>query len=405
MIWTIAHCALVKPVCRVTKFAFPIFAVLGLLALVAAWAINVSLGGLYALYVWACDDLVPVRFFLVDWCAGINTAASPPPFPAALTTVLPAWTPLTPAELFLIQKPDRHFCVFGFGDLLGGMAAEQRKYMTDKQRELFAVMRRAGSVVGRLQKIGRKQARNVERAQDKIKGLLDDPLPNCPTPPPPLARFSAVWFWSLLDRGAPPLSDRYPPSVTLEGLARELSRVLDGEAASRKQFAKYVTALSQEVGDVASSVCGWNMALEESISDKRHRLSTARRKARPTSSSSWWQRVTKGTADEVHVLLWEDQAMVIRNEIVMWRRRKAKANLLCKTLTEGASKTAKLVKAVQDEETHVGEVAQGAADLVAEILSRQGSQASDEVLQRWIKTARDLGVNYLQSFRLYYSKC
>ncbi|GKT67454.1 hypothetical protein ColTof4_14381 [Colletotrichum tofieldiae] len=70
IIWTVAYCALVKPMCRATKFAFLILAVLGFFALIAAWAINVSLGGLHLLYVWACDDILPNRLFFVDWCDG-----------------------------------------------------------------------------------------------------------------------------------------------------------------------------------------------------------------------------------------------------------------------------------------------------------------------------------------------
>ncbi|OBR01979.1 hypothetical protein CH63R_14551 [Colletotrichum higginsianum IMI 349063] len=70
-------------------------------------------------------------------------------------------------------------------------------------------------------------------------------------------------------------------------------------------------------------------------------------------------------------------------------------------LTEGASKAAKLLKAIQDEEVHLAEIAQGAADLVAEVSSqRKAGQATDDVLRRWSKTARDLAVNYLHSFHM-----
>ncbi|KDN64960.1 hypothetical protein CSUB01_11881 [Colletotrichum sublineola] len=54
------------------------------------------------------------------------------------------------------------------------------------------MQRRAGSVVRQLQDSGRKQARTVQRAQEKIMDLLDDPaalppLPKClhPSLPPP----------------------------------------------------------------------------------------------------------------------------------------------------------------------------------------------------------------------------
>ncbi|TKW54507.1 hypothetical protein CTA1_9845 [Colletotrichum tanaceti] len=149
VIWTVARRALVKPMYRVTKFAFPFLAVLGLFALLAAWAINMSIGGLHALHVWACDDILPSgRLFCLsssDWNYHY-------PYP------------LTPAELSLLWKLDRYFCVFDLGDLLGGMADEQQTYMTGQQREAFAAVRKAGSVVGQLREIGRRQARSVERA-------------------------------------------------------------------------------------------------------------------------------------------------------------------------------------------------------------------------------------------------
>lgn len=405
VVWTVAYGALVKPVCRATKFAFLVLAILGFFAAMAAWVIDVSVGGLHALHVWACDDVLPNRLFFVDWCAGTNAAPPPlsaPPFSSA-------WTPLTTAEWSLLQRPDRHFCVFDFGNLLAGMADEQWRYMTDGQRERFAVMHRAGSVVGRLQDVGRKQARTVQRAQEKMMGLIDDqaaPLPERqrrrqPPPPPPPVWFSAVWLWSLFAGTRPP-SPPPPVSVALEGLVREISRVLEGEVASRKQLMKDVKALHKEMDDAANSVCGWNTALKESISDKTHRLEEARLKARPRR---WWQRkalpVDRGAGQ---VWLWEEQAKIIRNEIVMWRRRKAKANLLCRMLDEGMKRTAKLLKAGKEEVPHLAEMAQVASDLVAEV-SSQGGQASDSVLQGWGKTARDLGISYLHSFRLYYPEC
>ncbi|KDN68291.1 hypothetical protein CSUB01_11210 [Colletotrichum sublineola] len=407
VVWSVAYCVMVKPMCRVTKFVFLILAVLAFFALIAAWVINTSLGGLHALHVWACDDILPQRLFFVDWCPGTNAAH--PHLPAAAAKLPPsssawaAWAPLTPTELSLLQKPDRHFCVYGFGDLLGGMADEQHRYMTERQRESFAVMRKAGAVVEQLREIGRKQARTVDRAQDKMVGLMNDgaaPLSERHRPsllPPPSAAWSgSVWLWTLFagrQPALPPLSSSSssPPSVFFEGIIREISHVIDGEATSRKQFVRDVAALSQDMGQVASSVCDWNMALAESISDKMHSLREARRRNRPTP---WWQRkvlfvdrggpgqVTKGTASEMRS--WEDQAAVVRNDIIMWRRRKAKANLVCRMLTEGAGRTARLLKAIQDEEAHLVDMAQGAADLVIE-LSSQESQVGDDMLQRWSK--------------------
>ncbi|TQN64066.1 hypothetical protein CSHISOI_11352 [Colletotrichum shisoi] len=242
--------------CKVTKFAFLFLAVLGLCALIAAWAINMSLGGLHALHVWACDNILPSSgLFFSDWCSStatnnINPAPHPPPpppprgrsrpLPAGTMTRIPsssAWNQLTPAKSSLLQKPDRHFCVFDFGDLLGGMADEEQTYMTDRQREAFAAMRKASSIVGQLQETGRRQARIVERAQDKIIGLVavvDDAAallpthylphpPPPPTPPPLLAWLSPSWLWSLFAETDPTLPPPPPPptpppvSLSLEG--------------------------------------------------------------------------------------------------------------------------------------------------------------------------------------------
>ncbi|TKW54508.1 hypothetical protein CTA1_9846 [Colletotrichum tanaceti] len=113
------------------------------------------------------------------------------------------------------------------------------------------------------------------------------------------------------------------------------------------------------MAEVVSSVCGWNTALEESISDKSHRLREARRRSK--LARPWWQRkghagtgTGTGTASEMQS--WENQARVIGNDIIKWRRRKAKANLVCKMLTEGASKAAKLLKAIQDVELYLAEL-------------------------------------------------
>ncbi|KAJ4995508.1 hypothetical protein K4K48_010209 [Colletotrichum sp. SAR 10_66] len=236
--------------------------------------------------------------------------------------------------------------------------------MTHKQRESFAPMRRAGAVVEQLQDVGRKQARTVERAQEKTLRLVHDPAA----------------LWSKHDPPPPPPPPPQP--------------------------------LGQEMAEVASNVCGWNTVLEERISDKTQRLIEG--EARHSNSMSpkylllriyfffvdnWPRRATKGTTGEV--LKWEDQANVIRNEITKWRRRKSKASVLCKTLTVGAGKTAILLKAIQNEETHLGEMAQGAKDLLAEVLS-QGVNASNNALQHLSKTARDLCIAYLQSFQQHY---
>ncbi|KAI8306410.1 hypothetical protein K4K59_011511 [Colletotrichum sp. SAR11_240] len=412
IIWTIA-----KPVLWwLATIILPTFISFFVLAFLAGWAIEGFFGGLHTVQVRACNDILPHRFFFADWCDGINKAspsliASSKPLPSSS-----AGNPLTLTESFSLQKPDRHFCVFAFGDMLGAMADEQQKYMTDKQRESFAPMRRAGAVVEQLQDIGRKQARTVERAQEKTLRLVHDPAAlwskHDPPPPPPPPPQPLSWVWSPFARMQPPPP---PPSVILQGLVREILRVLQGEVTSRTQFVKDVAALSQEMAEVASSVCGWNTALEERISDKTQRLIEG--EARHSNSMSpkhlllriyfffvdnWPRRATKGTTGEV--LKWEDQANVIRNEITKWRRRKSKASVLCKTLTVGAGKTAILLKAIQNEETHLGEMAQGAKDLLAEVLS-QGVNASNNALQHLSKTARDLCIAYLQSFQQHYPKC
>ncbi|KAL0929260.1 uncharacterized protein CTRU02_215801 [Colletotrichum truncatum] len=405
IIWNVMYYVFIKPLCKIIKLVCVVLVIMAFFALVVVCAVNISLGGLEALRVWACDRILPNVLF-GSTCINIT--------PPATTKSTSPLTPLTPAELLLVRSPDRQFCLFGFGDLLGSMAEEQQGYMTDKQRKAFAVMCKAGPVAGRLQDIGSKQTRSAQRAQTRMIGLVNDLATQLPEfiPPPPL-RFSAGWIWNLLIE---PKQLPHPPSETLQELAREASNVLNGEVTGRKEFVEEMKSLHKEISQILSGFCSWNNLLGDGILDMTERFRDMEHKASISSADAratpWWQlkgvpligRSPLKAKTVGDVQSWMDQAKVIRNELVMWRRRKAKANVVCNVLVEGASKTAKLLKAMEQEEAHLGEMAQAAAELVTEV-STLGRHANSEVLQRWSKMARDLSVSYLQSFQQHYPKC